>query len=252
VYLSDSGGHGNLWVIRTDGSSLRQLTTEQEADVAVGVPVWSPVSNDIAFILTRVGQTSQWLINADGSGRRRLVEQGIWACWSRDGRWLYYVVPRIGSFNIEKIPVEGGPARTVRTDFAVAPAVGPEGKLYFATILTSPNGAWDFELRVAQPEDGPAHAIARFPGTRVPVDPANFHTVLSPDGKWLATPLMDGQTTNLWVLSAGGGAMRQVTDFGDQAVVIARRVSWSPDARYLYAAVAEIDADIVALNGLVP
>ena len=28
VYLSDSGGHGNLWVIGTDGKGRRQLTTK--------------------------------------------------------------------------------------------------------------------------------------------------------------------------------------------------------------------------------
>jgi hypothetical protein len=32
--------------------------------------------------------------------------------------------------------------------------------------------------------------------------------------------------------------------------VIARRISWSPDSGFLYAAVADTDADIVLLNGL--
>ena len=41
------------------------------------------------------------------------------------------------------------------------------------------------------------------------------------------------------------------TDFGDRATVIARRVSWAPDGQHLYAAVADIDADIVLLDGLV-
>ena len=40
------------------------------------------------------------------------------------------------------------------------------------------------------------------------------------------------------------------TDFGDRSVVIGRRVSWSPDNKFLYAAVAEADADIVVLAGL--
>ena len=34
------------------------------------------------------------------------------------------------------------------------------------------------------------------------------------------------------------------------SVVIARRVSWSPDNKFLYAAVADTDADIVLLDGL--
>ena len=48
------------------------------------------------------------------------------------------------------------------------------------------------------------------------------------------------------------GAMRPLTDFGSRSVVIARRVSWAPDGKSLYAAVAETDADIVMLEGLAP
>jgi hypothetical protein len=44
--------------------------------------------------------------------------------------------------------------------------------------------------------------------------------------------------------------MRQLTDFGERSVLIVRRVSWSPSGKYIYAAVADIDADIVLLDGL--
>ena len=63
-------------------------------------------------------------------------------------------------------------------------------------------------------------------------------------------PLPDGGTSNIWALPTDGGPMRPLTDFGDRSVVIARRVSWSPDSKFLYAAVADTDADIVLLDGL--
>jgi hypothetical protein len=44
--------------------------------------------------------------------------------------------------------------------------------------------------------------------------------------------------------------MRQATDFGGRPVLIARRVSWSPDSRFIFAAVADQNADIVVLDGL--
>ena len=96
VYLSDSGGHGNLWVAKTDGTSVRQLTFEQDPATSVGVPVWSPIGSEIAFILTKSGTAAQWLINRDGSGLRRLTT-GVWAYWTPDGRWLYYMVERDGT-----------------------------------------------------------------------------------------------------------------------------------------------------------
>ena len=60
----------------------------------------------------------------------------------------------------------------------------------------------------------------------------------------------DGQTCNVWALPTSGGPMRRLTDFGDRSVVIARRVAWSPDDNFIYAAVVDVDADIVSLDGL--
>ena len=252
VYLSDSGGHGNLWVAATDGSAARQITFERDPLVAVGVPVWSPAGNYIVFILTRNGKTSQWLVRPDGSGLRQLIPAGIWTYWSSDGRWVYYVVVRNGAYRIEKISVDGGAPVVVRTDNAVAPAATDGSLLFYATLLKRENRAWDFEFRRARPENGAFEALTRIAGARVPHEALNFHLILSPDGKWLAVPLTDGTTSNLWLLPAAGGEMRQVTDFGTRAVEIVRRVSWSPDSKQIYAAVAECDADIVMIDGLLP
>jgi Tol biopolymer transport system component len=78
-----------------------------------------------------------------------------------------------------------------------------------------------------------------------------MHLFLSPDEESLAFPLTDGVTTNIWIQPTDGGAMRPLTDFGSRLVVIARRVSWSPDGKFVYAAVADTDADVVLIDGLV-
>ena len=44
--------------------------------------------------------------------------------------------------------------------------------------------------------------------------------------------------------------MRRLTDFGERSVLIARRITWAPDSRNIYTAVAETDADVVSLVGL--
>ena len=46
------------------------------------------------------------------------------------------------------------------------------------------------------------------------------------------------------------GEWRQITDFGERATFIVRRVSWSSDGRSILAAVGEGDSDIVLLEGL--
>ena len=77
-----------------------------------------------------------------------------------------------------------------------------------------------------------------------------MHAIVSPDGRWLALPLTDGTTSNIWALPADGGALRPLTDFGDRAVTIVRRISWTSDSRAIYAAVADVDSDVVRLDGL--
>jgi Tol biopolymer transport system component len=253
VYLSDNGGHGNLWVAPVDGGGTRQITFERDPDVSIGVPVWSPVGDQIAFVMTRAGTAGQALVNRDGTGFRRFVERGVWAFWAPDGNWLYYALLRDGRYCIEKAPLEGGPPVSVRCDNAVAPAVSPDGRaLFYTTPLRRGTAGWDWEIRKAEPESGPSRVLGRVTGARIPVDPFNVHLMPSPDGRWLALPLLDGMTSNLWLLSSADGSMRRLTDFGDRVVVMARRVSWSPDGRQIYAAVAELDADVVLLDGLLP
>ena len=76
--------------------------------------------------------------------------------------------------------------------------------------------------------------------------------MLSPDDRWLSMPLMDGATTNIWLLPTSGGSMKQITDFGNRAITIARHAAWSADGRHVYAAVAETETDIVLFEGLTP
>ena len=243
VYLSDSGGHGNLWVVKTDGAAVRQITFEHDPSTVIGVPIWSPAGDRIVFILTRNGKTGEWLVNPDGSGMRQLVEHGSGAMWSNDGRWLYY-----GKGNcIERLPSEGGPSVRVRCDNLPFPLgiLGDRSTFLFANILYS---GWD--IRRAQPESGPSQPIQLIPSTRLPNDRTLWQMVLSPDEKWLAAPLTDHGTTNLWEMPSTGGPLRQLTDFQDRSVIIMRRISWAPDGKSIYAALADTDADIVLLDGL--
>jgi Tol biopolymer transport system component len=74
--------------------------------------------------------------------------------------------------------------------------------------------------------------------------------VISRDGKSLVVPLDDELGTNIWVVSTVDGKLRRITDFGQKRTFIARRVSWSSDGKWVFAAVGEGDADIVQMDGL--
>jgi Tol biopolymer transport system component len=250
AFLSDSGGHGNVWVASRRNAELRQITFEDDPAVTVGVPVWSPDGKSIAFVSSR-GRTGfdfgVWLVDPDGRNLRNLVNVGLGVAWSPDGRWLYYAETGAGLLN--KIPAAGGTPVRVRSDGA-RNVVGLHGStLYYTVEHVLLDGRPEVEIRAATPEDGPSRAIARIAASRVPTWQI-VNPVLSPDGEWLAMPLTDGSTTNIWALSIRTGAWRQVTDFGDRATFIVRRVSWSGDGRSILAAVGDGDADIVVFTGL--
>jgi Tol biopolymer transport system component len=70
-------GSSQLWLVRPNGSGLRQLTHLTDADIA-SAPAWSPDGRRLAFITTR-GRSS-WpvaTIRANGSGLRTLYTSGL-------------------------------------------------------------------------------------------------------------------------------------------------------------------------------
>jgi len=259
AYLSDSGGHGNLWVLSLKGLEARQITFEKDANLVMGLPLWSPDGTQIAFATARTSLDARgvgyWLVRPDGSGLHFAIQFGSWAAWSSDSKWLYYsesspLLPT-GSFRLMKSPIAGGPAVVVRTDNARGPAIAPDGTaLYYVVPLQNLNGSLDYELRVARPQDGPSTLLARISGDRSPIW-QGLQPVISKDGKWLVMPLDDNMGTNIWVASTADGKLRRITDFGQRRTFIARRISWASDAKSVFAAVGEGDADIVQMEGLV-
>jgi Tol biopolymer transport system component len=159
---------------------------------------------------------------------------------------------REGVSTLYKVPGTGGQPTPVRSGDAMMSAIGPDGStLYFVVPRQNRSGTRDYEIRVASPPSGPARTLAEIAAVRVPHWQILQGTA-SHDGRNLALPLYDGISTNLYLVSTATGALRAVADFGSRRTFIARRVSWSSDDRFLYAAVGDVDADIVRIDGMVP
>jgi Tol biopolymer transport system component len=251
AYLSDEGGHANVWIKSAEGPA-QQITFENSPDVAVGVPAWSPDGRWIAYVCSKgnLGLVfGIWLVKPDGSENHQLVPKGLSPTWSADGHWIYYV--ETANTPIMRISASGGVAERVRSEPARNVVDVRGSTLYYVVDRALKDGRQQVEIRAAPQAGGSSRTILTVPESRVPpwqiANPA-----LSPDGRWLAMPLTDGFTTNIWAISTEDARMRQVTDFDDRAIFIARRVSWSPDGRSILAAVGEGDADVVMLDGLIP
>jgi len=190
VGSSESLAEG-VFVMRSDGSGVRAL-----AEGSVLFPAWSPDGSTIAFIDERVDEATPkedrnvWLVNADGTGLRR-VTTGPWhgsVDWSPDGEWL---VADSGSAVVKVRP--DGSERTI-----VIPGDHP-----------SPDWSPDGETLVVQ---GPQFAPASG-GELKPVEFVEggaFEPAWSPDGEWIV--FTDGAgAQDLWIARPDGGDLRQLT-----------------------------------------
>ena len=84
VFYSRLQPEGDLYVIRSDGTGLRQVTSDAATD---RVPRWSPDGSWILFFSNRSGRLELWKIRPDGSDLQQLTETGIggYPFWSPDG-----------------------------------------------------------------------------------------------------------------------------------------------------------------------
>ena len=151
AFLSDSGGHANLWVVNTESGGLRQITHERDPNVALGVPVWSPDGHAIAFVSSRGNQGltfGVWLVDSDGSNLRNVANPGLGPAWSPDGRWVYYSTrggAAATAVVLKKVPVDGGPAVTVTTE-RLRNVIGLDGTtLYYSFERPLVDGTPEFE-----------------------------------------------------------------------------------------------------------
>ncbi len=90
VFYSQVQPEGDLYIIRTDGTGLRQLTSDQATD---RVPRWSPDGDWIVSFSDRSGRLQIWEIRVDGSELRQVsgtVGEGGVAAWSPDGTRLAF------------------------------------------------------------------------------------------------------------------------------------------------------------------
>ena len=89
AFLSDSGGHADLWVTSTRNGDSRQITFEDNAD-AVGGCAGMVAGRRLDRLCVVEGPSpfrfGVWVVNGDGSNLRNLAKSGLGMAWSPDGK----------------------------------------------------------------------------------------------------------------------------------------------------------------------
>jgi len=144
AFLSDNGGHANVWAARIADGEMRPITREFDPRVVIAVPLWSPRGDFINFLSNRKSlgtEVTLWVVKPDGTELRDLGIVGSGVCWSRDGRWLYYLDGNKDTSHIYKLGVDGGNPALIRSDNAWGPSIAADGVLYYSRMLTQATGA---------------------------------------------------------------------------------------------------------------
>lgn len=189
---------GSIWTVAVAGGAPKRLTNapagsgdpRQAADRA---PQWSPKGRWILFQSGRTGTNGLYVVSGDGAVTSALTvpnDEAAEGKWSPDGEQIVYVTREPSCFS--------GRLQLLHFDLRSGQVVGKPSRLYEAPV--DRGGGWS--IRGAE---------------------------WSPDGKTLVTVLQNSGWNHLYLLSAGGGDPKQITDgnFEDEDP------TFSLDGRYI-------------------
>ena len=225
---------GDIWVVNTDGTGMRQLTATSDVDEAG--PAWSPDGSKIAYGSgdpTKLESYTLQVMNADGSGSGPLtgnVVHGQDPRWSPDGsRIAFSVFPGRANVDVAVMNADGSGVRKV-TSLLVAegiPSWLPDGSLLYISGI--PGG--DI-YRVNADGSNPTEATTgSYVGLCAP----------SPDGSQLV--IHDRDRNRLVLLPASGEGTPVVLVDKVSRYVPSTLVSltWSPDGKAIAFAASLIE-----------
>lgn len=218
--LAFVGGSYNLYVADVASGSVHRITRKSST---IAFPAWSPDGSRLAFMVVLGADDGLYVINADGSGERRLTnDPANNPVWSPDGRSIAFTGAYTGNSEVYVLDVESGDYHNVTNNpaYDVDPVWSPDGtQLAFYSLrecnelslyLVNPDGS--NQRRLLNQCDLSLREIDRRP-------PA-----WSPDGRYIAVASQDGNALNVYSVDAVTGAVQRLTD----AAATAKYPAWRP------------------------
>jgi Tol biopolymer transport system component/DNA-binding winged helix-turn-helix (wHTH) protein len=142
VFESTRSGSYEIWICRSDGTNLVQLT---HFNNVTGTPRWSPDGQEIAFDSRASGNADIFVMDSQGGSLRKLTNEtsaDVVPSWSRDGRWIYFASERSGRWEVWKMPSAGGPAVQMTRHGGYGAFEAPDGKFLYYTKYPAVPGIW--------------------------------------------------------------------------------------------------------------
>jgi len=226
-------GHSNVYTVNPDGTARRQLTHVAAARAA-GSPDWSPDGTRIVYESNQTGDYRIWVMNADGSGPRRLTDDPGFAdlnpAWSPDGTRILFSrcddhLGFILKCDLEVMNAVGGGMRRLAGGnwTYVRGQYSPDGR---RIVVGTDRGGYLSALWVMRSNGTGLRRITR-PSLEA------FWPGWSPDGRRIVfTDNCCQGGSNIWTVRPDGTGLRKLTDFGPMPLQ-GGFASYSPDGRQI-------------------
>ncbi|HEU4888854.1 MAG TPA: protein kinase [Thermoanaerobaculia bacterium] len=151
LFSSNRSGNLDLWMIATDGGTVRRITDDGAEDWDPG---FTPDGKKIIWSSGRSGNMEIWIANADGSDAKQISQDGVDAenpTATADGQWIVYCSFNPNKPGIWKVRADGTQATHIVKARTSLPEVSPDGQYVsylFDTRTARPR------VRVARISDG--------------------------------------------------------------------------------------------------
>jgi Tol biopolymer transport system component len=232
VAFGTSGPREDIFIVRSDGSTMRQLTADGAKNRG---PQFSPDGKSIAFFSKRSGTPEIWTIGTDGGDLRQVTflagPNVAWPIWSPDGKRLIYTI-----FGVDSYLLDMTKPWTGQQPEALPRAAGAE-RFYAWSWSPDVRKLAGFEQR----EDGSSAGVLELDLTsRAFTKVSDFGA----DPVWLSDSrrLLMNHRGRLYLLEAGK-APREILSLAPYDIS-PRGFSVSRDDRTIYFSVATTSADI--------
>jgi len=236
AFESDRSGAMEIWVCDVDGSNVLQLTSF--GVVATGTPRWSPDGGLIAFDSRFGGESNLYTVDPAGGVPAKLnidVSDNSMPSWSPDGKWIYFMQgDDTGEPSVWKVPSLGGHAVQLASVPAATALESPDGQYVY---FFRKKKLWRMMPDGSSPEEVKGMPELSFQGTEWFPSKAGIYFMshengkttielydtrtqktrpiftleksspywigampVSPDGKWMLFPQVDGHSSNLMMV----------------------------------------------------
>jgi Tol biopolymer transport system component len=236
AYESYVDKNWELFVMDADGSHKQNLTLTP--DVSELYPQTSPDGSKIAFVVDdgegRDTVRSTWVMNIDGSGRKKIADYAREPFWSPDSRTIAYLPQEYPKFNVVDFFTKGIMFYDLATD-KTTPHPNSEKINHLYNPGFSPNGKWIVATVHAGMDLSHGILLIEAHGDRIiNLEIPGCRPVISPDGKFIAwgpgdheiatAPLdTDAETPKVGPLT--------LQIFDEKSKIY--HVDWSPDGKFL-------------------